>query len=150
MQKWGIFVLGMISGAVLTFVFFFFMGLYIAGGESTDGSSTTSAQEQVVKPLHGMTLFDNPGDCFEGNTFEVKQVIDDHYALAKVVKNKKYKSYEFDSQWVLIKGEQNEYFYDGMEINVLQGKCMRQIGVYNYTNQIGLDKTVPVLELSEL
>ncbi len=128
MKKWVIFVLGFIAGAV----FLFFVLLIIGKSSSND---------------NGMTYFDKPGKCISTKEFEVIQVIGEGYALAE-------ERLEFSSGitlpgnlLVLVTNDNGELYYDDQVIEVPKGKCMRQIGVYEYQTKSENWKTVPIVQL---
>lgn len=128
MKKWVIFVLGFIAGAV----FLFFVLLIIGKSSSND---------------NGMTYFDKPGKCISKKDFKVFQVIGEGYALAE-------ERLEFSSEitlpgnlLVLVTNDNGELYYDDQIIEVPKGKCMRQIGVYEYQTRMETIKTVPIVQL---
>lgn len=65
MNKFLIYILGIITGVVLTLVFAYLI----------------SDQEELVKD-DGITLFETPGETFKVSAFKVIQVVDDNHALA--------------------------------------------------------------------
>lgn len=128
MKKWVIFVLGFIAGAV----FLFFVLLIIGKSSSND---------------NGMTYFDKPGKCISKKDFKVFQVIGEGYALAE-------ERLEFSSEitlpgnlLVLVTNDNGELYYDDQIIEVPKGKCMRQIGVYEYQTRMETIKTVPIVQV---
>ena len=60
MKKWVVFLLGLISGVVLTLVTM----VILAMGANTNANN------------NGVTLFDQPGECLNAKAFEVMQVVD--------------------------------------------------------------------------
>ena len=130
MKKWFVFLLGMISGTVLTFVAMIVLAI---------GADTSS---------YGITLFDKPGDCLSTKSFEVMQVVDNNHALAHEVEwNEVLKRYIPTDLLVLLTNDDGEYYYDDQIIKVSKGMCMRQIGVYKYQTREEFDKTVPIVKL---
>lgn len=130
MKKWIVFLLGMITGGILTF------GILLA---LTIGANTSS---------NGVTLFDEPGECLSTESFEVMQVVDDHHALAYEVEwNDILQSYISTDLLVLLTNDNGEYYYDDQVIKVPKGMCMRQIGIYKYQTKMEIDKTVPIVKL---
>lgn len=131
MKKWVVFLLGMIAGGVLTFV----MMLVLAIGANTSSN--------------GMTLFDEPGECLSTGSFEIMQVIDDGVALANEI-DKMRSSYNTHTELlVLLVNDEGQLYYDDKVINVPNGKCARQIGVYKYPIKSGFEKTVPIVKIME-
>ena len=132
MKKWVVFLLGMIAGGVLTFV----MMLVLAIGANTSSN--------------GMTLFDEPGECLSTKTFEVMQVVDNNHALAHEVEwNELLERYVQTGLGllVLVTNDNGEYYYDDQIIEVPQGMCMRQVGIYRYQTRMDMEKTVPIVKL---
>lgn len=124
MKKWVIFVLGFIAGAV----FLFFVLLIIGKSSSND---------------NGMTYFEKPGKCISTKDFEVMQVVGEGYALAREKKG------YLGGVLVLVTNEKGELYYDDQVIEVPDGKCMRQIGVYEYQTRMEMIKTVPIVQIMD-
>ena len=96
---------------------------------------------------NGMTYFEKPGKCISKKDFKVFQVIGEGYALAE-------ERLEFSSGitlpgnlLVLVTNDNGELYYDDQIIEVPKGKCMRQIGVYEYQTKSENWKTVPIVQL---
>ena len=134
MKKWVVFLLGLISGVVLTLVTM----VILAMGANTNANN------------NGVTLFDQPGECLNAKAFEVMQVVDNNHALAHEV--------EWDDVLerymqtgsgllVLVTNDNGEYYYDDQIIEVPQGMCMRQVGIYRYQTRMDMEKTVPIVKL---
>ena len=122
MKKWIVFVLGFVSGMV----FLFLVLLIIGKSSATD---------------EGMTYFEKPGKCISTKDFEVMQVVGEGYALAREKKG------YVGGILVLVTNENGELYYDDQVIKVPEGKCMRQIGVYEYQTKSENWKTVPIVQL---
>jgi hypothetical protein len=128
MKKWIVFVLGFVLGIV-----FLFLVLLIIGKSSSNDN--------------GMTYFEKPGKCISKKDFKVFQVIGEGYALAE-------ERLEFSSGitlpgnlLVLVTNDNGELYYDNQIIEVPKGKCMRQIGVYEYQTKSENWKTVPIVQV---
>ena len=128
MKKWIVFVLGFVSGMV-----FLFLVLLIIG--------KSSATEE------GMTYFEKPGKCISTKEFEVIQVIGDGYALAREIVDRTSLINIPSGLLVLVTNDNGELYYDDQVIEVPKGKCMRQIGVYEYQTKSENWKTVPIVQL---
>lgn len=122
MKKWIVFVLGFVSGMV-----FLFLVLLIIGKSSATNE--------------GMTYFEKPGKCISTKDFEVMQVVGEGYALAREKKG------YVGGILVLVTNENGELYYDNQVIKVPEGKCMRQIGVYEYQTRMETIKTVPIVQV---
>lgn len=134
MKKWVVFLLGMIAGGVLTFV----VMLVLAIGANTNANN------------NGVTLFDQPGECLNAKAFKVMQVVDNSHALAHEVEwNELLERYVQTGLGllVLVTNDNSEYYYDDQIIEVPQGMCMRQVGIYRYQTRMDMEKTVPIVKL---
>ena len=134
MKKIWIYLLGVLSGVVLTSLALFTLFL-INKASSSD-----------------ITFFDDPGEIvttqFFDRTkvvtgFEVFQVLDDGVALAT------------GSEWytrdliVLLWNNKGERYYDNQSIVAPKGKCFRQIGIYKYESMDKTHRTIPVVALMD-
>lgn len=128
MKKWIVFVLGFVSGIV-----FLFLVLLIIGKSSLNDE--------------GMTYFEKPGKCISTKEFEVIQVIGDGYALAREIVDRTSLINIPSGLLVLVTNDNGELYYDDQIIEVPKGKCMRQIGVYEYQTKSENWKTVPIVQL---
>lgn len=121
MKTWIFYLLGVISGIILTFAFSFCVNM--------------SKRSGIV----GLEMFEEPGDYMEYSQFEVFQVIDDGYALANAGNSL--------GAIVLIEPNEGQQFYDDQKIVLGDGQCAQQVGIYKYRSRMGLDKTVPVVRV---
>ena len=124
MKNFIVFILGLISGGVLTIGLI--MILAIGANESDKG----------------MTMLEQPGECMSTNSFSVTQVIDENAALAR-------ERDLFSDLLVLLVNDEGILYYDNQVINIPEGKCARQVGVYKYTTHSGIEKTVPIVKIME-
>lgn len=122
MKKWIVFVLGFVSGIVFLFLVLLIIGKTYATND-------------------GMTYFEKPGKCISTKDFEVMQVVGEGYALAREKKG------YVGGILVLVTNENGELYYDDQIIEVPKGKCMRQIGVYEYQTRMETIKTVPIVQV---
>lgn len=123
MKKWLVYVLGIITGVILTFVFAFCVNLSKNSG------------------IIGLEMFEEPGDYMEYSQFEVFQVIDSGCALAHAD--------ESLSAIVLIIPNENQKFYDNQKIVLKREQCAQRVGTYKYSTKIGLEKTVPAVRITD-
>lgn len=87
--------------------------------------------------LIGLTIFPQKGDCIiSKGEIEIFQVIQPNMALAETGK------YPHRIIVLLINHDGKSY-YDNQKITVPTKKCARQIGTYQYTTKMGIEKTVP-------
>lgn len=118
MKKSLVFIGGIVSGIFLTLI-----ALWIIGANSS---------------TNDITLFKSEGDCISTRDFRVFQVLDDGNALADE---------EYTGLVVLFFAEKDNAYYDDQIINIPYGKCARQIGVFKYTTQENIEKTVPIVAI---
>ena len=48
---------------------------------------------------------------------------------------------------VVVTNDNGEYYYDDQIIEVPQGMCMSQVGIYRYQTRMDMEKTVPIVKL---
>ncbi len=121
MKKWLIYVLGIITGIVLTLAFAFCVNLSNNSG------------------IIGLEIFEEPGDYMEYTQFEVFQVVESGYALAHADES-------FDAT-VLIISDEKQQFYDEQNIVLKNGQCAQRVGTYKYNTKIGIERTVPAVKI---
>ena len=132
MNKTLTFILGIITGVVLTIITLFIIGK--ATGVGQDSS------------YDGITMFEQPGDIIPAKKFEVLQVVPNG-ALAKS-EDTKFGFSEFTGPIVLFLSNGQNSYYDGEVITVPKGKNARQIGTFQYETRMGY-KTVPIVQVIE-
>ena len=126
MKKIWFFILGIITGIILTILFAVIMSNY--------SNRNTS----------GLTLFEQPGDCVGKKSAKVFQVIGTDTALVNEVEKLKYSGTEvYSGKTMLIANKEGKTYYDEQIIEA--PKCFRQIGVFKYQSRNGIDNTVPVV-----
>lgn len=121
MKKWVVYVLGIITGMILTVVLAYCVNLSNNAG------------------VIGLELFDEPGECMDYSQFEVFQVVESGCALAHAGDS-------FGSV-VLIMPNENQRLYDGQKIELKSDECAQHIGTYRYGTKIGIEKTVPAVRI---
>ncbi|MBO5272960.1 MAG: hypothetical protein J6B30_09115 [Muribaculaceae bacterium] len=125
MKKWVVFLLGAVAGIVLTIAVLYLM------------SACSSAN-------NGVTYFEKPGDCISTKSLEVFQVLDNGVALANEV------DFKIPTGLiVLLINKDGKYYYDNQVIEIPEGKCARQVGVYTYPTKMEIERTVPIVEIME-
>lgn len=119
MKKFLVFILGVITGIVLTFLFAIVF-------------NSKSASDDTV-------WFEAPGETIDEQCFEVFQVVDEGFALANgcgrglVV-------------YALVV-EEGKYYYDEEVVRVPKNKTVRQVGIYKYLTKDSRIKTVPIVKM---
>ena len=126
MKKWLIFLGGVVTGVLLTFLFAFVLS----------GQREAPAVED-----NGVTMFEQPGDVINETGFEVFQALEQGAALAKGKK-------EWMTVYMLVNDE-GKYYYDDEKVTVPSGKVARQIGIYQYETNSGRPKTVPIVKFMD-
>lgn len=117
MKKALIFIGGVVTGVVLTFIFAF-----IVNGRNAENNN--------------FMMFEQEGKVISTKPFEVFQVLDSGDALANE---------EYGGLTVLFLNENGASYYDDQIIKVPVGKCVRQLGIYKYITKSGFEKTVPIV-----
>ena len=117
------FLLGFVTGSVLTLVVLFVIAIARQGSEETD----------PIQYLEQPVSYENKKET----SFKVFQVLG-NAALASEISNKEYKWYH--GNIVVILGE--NYYSD----QVVIVKNPQRVGTYSYTTNGGIPKTVPVIE----
>lgn len=121
MKKWIIYVLGIITGIILTFAFAFCVNLSNNSG------------------IIGLEMFEEPGDYMEYSQFEVFQVVESGCALAHAD--------ESFGQIVFIIPNESQQFYDDQKIVLKTDQCAQHVGTYKYSTKMEIEKTVPAIRI---
>ncbi|MBQ8283404.1 MAG: hypothetical protein IJZ01_07585 [Paraprevotella sp.] len=131
MKKWVVFLLGSITGAILTILVLGFIGM--------------SMNKNFDNGVPGLALFEEPGNVMESPSFKIFQVLENNRALAKAME-KGYSSLH-TGMIVLLIGDENTYYYDDQIVEIPEGKTARHIGTYQYVTNSEMQKTVPVIQI---
>ena len=134
MKNWGLFLGGVVTGIILTFVFAF------AITRCTNGNNGT--------PVLGVTDFEKPGQIINEKSVEVLQVISDNAALVKGEGTRISEDFEplYDGPVYLLRNFDGKYYYDDEIIKLPKDKVFRQTGMYKYHSQLG-EKNVAIIEI---
>lgn len=89
-----------------------------------------------------INLLEQPGDVVSTKDFQVTDVLESGYAIARELKNTKNKNWS--DLKVVIYDSNNGSFYDKQIIKMPKGKCARLIGTYKYYSE-----TLPVVQILE-
>lgn len=120
-----IYIGGIVTGIILTFVIL----LFVAKSNSDNPSNDN------------MIIFEQPQQIIDAKSFEVLQVLPDGNALATV------DSPENFGMIVMFRAKGNASYYDDQKIEIPTGKCARQIGTYRYMTRNNIEKTVPIIDI---
>lgn len=121
MKKWLIYLLGIITGIILTFAFAFCVNLSNNSG------------------IIGLEMFEESGDYMEYSQFEIFQVVESGCALAHTDES-------FGAIALIIPNE-NQKFYDDQKIVLKREQCAQRVGTYKYSAKSGIEKTVPAVRI---
>lgn len=136
MKKIWVYMLGLLSGIVITIVVLLVFGLIIR-----------AKNDPGITMLNGMSFFETPGEVIKETSFKVFQALDDGAALAEG-KGDGHSSVYLGLN-VLLYNEEKTPYYDEQIVTLPQGKCFRQIGIYRYHAKSGIDKTVPIVMIMD-
>ena len=117
------------------------------------------ANKPIDGGLIGLTVFPQKEDCLKNTSksksteVDIFQVLEPNMALGniknftdkKMYGGDNYRDYDIASDVVvLLINYDGKTYYDDQKIDVTS-KCVRQIGTYQYSTKIGLEKTVPAV-----
>lgn len=141
--------------------FLIFIGGFVAGVLATIfvGYLLVIANKPIDDGLIGLTVFPEKGECIKTSSksksteIDIFQVVEPNMSLGNVKNytDKKmyggdnYRDYDIGNDVViLLINYDGKTYYDDQKIDVTN-KCVRQIGTYQYTAKIGIEKTVPAV-----
>lgn len=129
-----IFIGGFIAGVSATL--FLAYGLSIIDKPSDEGQ-------------YGLELFDEKGECIETDEVKVFQVLESNMALATTINYVTHGVRDYSNTiTVLLINYDGKAFYDDQKLKIQKEKCLRQIGVYQYTTKAdNFEKTVPAVSI---
>lgn len=134
MKKWLVYVLGIVTGIVLTFVALLVIDKVISSKDPIESDP-------------GLFLFDTPGEVMNFKSFEVFQVLNNASALANASEKAKEPYSYVGGTVVYLLPEPKVAYYDDQIIRVPAGKVVRQVGTYRYPTRNESIKTVPVVKI---
>lgn len=135
MKKIWVYLLGVLTGIVVTFVTVMIIGTIIE-----------VKKDLATKTNTGMSFFETPGDIIEPTSVKVFQALDNGSALAECKGDGKYM---YTGPNVLLYNEEETPYYDEQIIQAPSGKCFKQMGIYRYHAKDERDRTVPIVMLME-
>lgn len=124
------FILTYVAGIVTGCIVFFVISCIIV--------ANNSSKDDIV-------IFDKPRNTVPGKNFKVFQVFSDGSALSSG-DDSSGNNLGLD---VLFLGDESTSYYDDQKIEIPKGKVARQIGNYRYTTNMGVEKTVPIVEIMD-
>lgn len=123
MKKIWVYLLGILTGVILTIIISFLIS-------KTLNLSSNS----------GYSFFEEAGDVINARSFTVFQA-GEGSALAQ--------EFPWDDLIVLLYNEKGIPYYDGQVVTPKRGECFRQIGIFKYKSNDGLDRTVPIVTIMD-
>lgn len=127
MKNWGLFLGGVATGVILTFLVAFIYTYSSGAGPA------------------GVTNFNQPGQVVNESSVKVMQVVADNAALVRG-KDDSSDDWYFGPIY-LLRNYDGKYYTDDEIIRKPSGKVFRQTGVYKYEAKSGDYKTVAIIEL---
>jgi len=125
MKKIWVYLLGILTGIVLTFIVGFIMNITSQTGDSG---------------IVGANFFEEPGDIIEASSLEVFQALESGTALAHIQD-------DYSLLALMIYDPNGKPFYDQQVVNLPDmSYCFRQVGIYRYPTKQG-EKTVPIVQI---
>lgn len=128
MKKFWIFLGGVFTGMILTFIILVTIGTC---------QSSTSQPEDVV-------YFEKPSDIVKERAFKVFQVLDKGVALVRSESDPDLELY-LGPVYLLV--DENKYFSDDEVITLDDNEVARKVGIYNYQTKNDMDKTVSIIKI---
>ena len=122
MNKWIIYLLGIMTGILLTFAFAIFANKSIGSG------------------ISGLEMTEGDGECVEYTQFKVFQVLNSGCALANA---------DGHLITVFLIPDEGQQFYDDQRITLNHGQSAYCFGTYKYESKGMGEKTVPVIRIMD-
>ncbi len=132
MKRVWVYLLGVLTGIVVSIIVMVIIGVAINAGN-----------DPAAKRSNGMTFFETPGDVINEPSFKVFQALGDGAALAEGRGDGHTSAYYGIN--ALLYNEEGTPYYDEQVVTAPQGKCFRQVGIYRYPTNSGMNKTVPIV-----
>ena len=132
MKKIWVYLLGVLTGAVVGVVILSIIAVNI-----------TTKSDPSTRMSKGMSFFEEPGEVINESNFKVFQALGDGTALAEGKGDSHSSTYLGLN--ALLYNEEGIPYYDEQIVTATQGKCFRQVGIYRYKANSGMEKTVPIV-----
>lgn len=141
MKKLLIYLAGVVTGIVLTFIVAIIFNKTYGDGKTESKTETVTE----IEDNDGITMFKEPGDIINGKSFKVFQVLEQGAALVNGASD--YDMY-LGPVYLLI-NKDGKYYYDEEIVNVSKGKVVRQMGIFQYVARNEMTKTVPIIMIMD-
>ena len=123
MKKGWIYFLGVITGVLVSFA------ICIVIAVKTQPSL-----------LNGITMFPEPAEVIQAESFKVIQVLNNGSAIARKTDS------IFDHLTVLLWPDASTHFYDDQVVKLTKAQQFQRIGTYKHNTSYG-EKTVPIVSI---
>ena len=125
MKKWLVYVLGIVTGFVLSIIPAITISFFI--NKSNDLG------------IEGLQMFDEPGENMDYSTFKIINVLESGCALAIADDN--------IETVALIFPNKGQHFYNNQKIDLLDNQCAQRVGTFKYTTNWGFENSVPAVKI---
>ena len=136
MKKIWVYILGILTGMIITFI-----ALSIIGKSINQENTPTKSNPE------GMTFFESPKEIINESSFKVIQALEDGVALAEG--KGEGDSYIYLGIHAVLFNEEGIPYYDEQVVTIPKGKCFRQVGLYRYTSHNGQNRTLPIIMIMD-
>lgn len=136
MNRVVVYVLGVLTGAILILIILFSCGLF-----SSRGSGATDSKHGEFD-LPGLDIFEEPGEFMACSLIEIRSVHESGCALAIACGV----DYPSITQCLLIPNE-DQHFYDNQSISLKEDQGLQRIGTYRYTDDMDMERTIPAVKI---
>lgn len=153
MKKWVVYLLGILTGVVLTIAALVVISLITNAIDKKSETTTTPEVTKVEekKSDDNITMFDQPGEVLEEKAFEVFQVLAEDAALVsgQTPEARRAGLNIYTGTTCLITNREGQLYYDDQKIKATAGKVFRQVGIFRYEAKNGDFKTIPIIMLMD-
>ena len=147
MKKAVDFILGLVTGVIITLCALYFIGKKANSTEDGETISVTMNKGMSLYKDPGISLFDEPGVEMSLRSFKVFQVLPNGTALAQSSEKSKVEyTFQYGDPIVFFLPEEGASYYDDQIIKCPVGKVTRQVGTYRYETKNDFVKTVPIVK----
>lgn len=140
MSKGSSFALGILTGIILTLVFF--AAREYSAKQAGDTGEKTQKEAKLPK---GVRKLEEPVLFTGARSFKVERVIFEDGAIAKSGSTQVGLTIYYADPEVLIVSDRRNVFYDDQIVEVPKDCKILQVGTYNYQKNVGVWKTIPII-----
>ena len=147
MKKIFVFLLGCLTGIVITILILFIIGKTMRNSPMTEfGNIEASTLEDSLNG-YGPSFFKEPGETFDFKSIKVFQVLDNGAALAFVGEKMEYTGTILYTGMTVLIYDRNALYYDDQIVKLSGNKVFKQIGIFRYPNKENDVLTVPIVSI---